>query len=47
MVLDVLGHIHRNGILHLNLILPDGTRSLIPVAWTDLQGQADDEPETV
>ena len=34
--LEVLGWIHRNGILHLTLVLPDGSRSLIPADWTDL-----------
>lgn len=34
--LDVLSLLHRNGILHLTLILPDGSRSLIPAAWTNL-----------
>jgi len=34
--LDVLGWCHRRGELHLTLVLPDGTRSLIPAAWTDL-----------
>ena len=34
--LQVLGRTHRGGILHLTLELPDGTRSLIPAAWTDL-----------
>jgi len=34
--LQVLGRTHRGGILHLTLVLPDGTRSLIPAAWTDL-----------
>ena len=28
---------HRNGILLLNLVLPDGSRSFIPAAWTDLE----------
>jgi hypothetical protein len=27
---------HRQGRLHLVLILPDGSKSLIPVDWTDL-----------
>jgi hypothetical protein len=35
-LLQVLGWTHRGGILHLTLVLPDGTRSLIPAAWTDL-----------
>ncbi len=34
--LDVLSWLHRNGILHLTLVLPDGTRSYIPADWTNL-----------
>lgn len=34
--LDVLGWLHRNEILHLTLVLPDGTRSYIPASWTNL-----------
>ena len=37
MALDVLGWVHRGGELQLTLVLPDGTRSLIPAAWTDLK----------
>src|SRR4029453_17981367 len=36
MALDVLGWCHRRGAVHLTLMLPDGTRSLVPAAWTDL-----------
>src|SRR5207302_11398672 len=32
----VFGGIHRQGRLTLTLILPDGTKSLIPADWTDL-----------
>ena len=35
-LLAVSGCTHRKGVLHLTLVLPDGTRSLIPAAWTDL-----------
>jgi len=35
-LLDVMGRTHRKGVLVLTLVLPDGTRSLIPAAWTDL-----------
>jgi len=45
--LDVLAHTHRNGTLHLSLILPDGTRSLIPAAWTDIKGQIQDGSQVV
>ena len=36
--LRVLGHLHRNGHYQLTLELPDGTRTLIPASWTDLDG---------
>ena len=35
--LEVYGRTHRKGVLLLNLILPDGSRSLIPASWTDLE----------
>jgi hypothetical protein len=35
--LDVLGQTHRDGVLCLTLVLPDGSKSLIPAAWTDLE----------
>ncbi len=31
----VQGRLHRQGRVHLLLVLPDGSRSLIPAAWTD------------
>jgi hypothetical protein len=37
--LAVLGWTHRNEILHLTLVFPDGSRSIIPASWTDLSGQ--------
>ena len=36
---------HRQGRLHLVLILPDGSKSLIPVDWTDLAAPA--QPQQV
>jgi len=42
--LAVLGWTHRRGALHLVLVLPDGTRSLIPASWTDLHDDA--QPST-
>src|SRR2546428_682065 len=36
--LAVLGWTHRSDQLHLVLVLPDGSRSLIPAAWTDFKG---------
>ena len=38
--LQVLGRTHRAGRLHLLLILPDESRSLIPAAWTNLGSSA-------
>jgi hypothetical protein len=35
-LLPVMGWTHRDGLLQLTLVLPDGTRSLIPATWTDL-----------
>jgi Family of unknown function (DUF5372) len=35
--LALLGWSHLQGQLHLLLVLPDGSRSLIPAAWTDLR----------
>ena len=40
----VLGWSHRQGQLHLLLVLPDGTRSLIPSSWTDLKTARDKGP---
>jgi Family of unknown function (DUF5372) len=37
--LRVLGRMRRHGRLELLLVLPDGSKRLIPQAWTD---QADD-----
>lgn len=34
--LELFGWAHRHGCLHLTLVLPDGSRSLFPAAWTDL-----------
>ena len=34
--LELFSCSHRKGNLHLALVLPDGSRSLIPAAWTDL-----------
>ncbi|MBV9600702.1 MAG: hypothetical protein JOZ87_28135 [Chloroflexi bacterium] len=33
----VLGWMRRHGTLGLILVLPDGTRRLVPAAWTDLE----------
>ncbi|WP_345144694.1 DUF5372 family protein [Dactylosporangium darangshiense] len=34
--LQLLGRMRRHGRLELLLVLPDGSKSLIPAAWTDL-----------
>ena len=36
LTLQVLGRLRRDGELYLTLVLPDGTRSLVPASWTDL-----------
>jgi hypothetical protein len=38
--LPVLGRLRRHGRVELLLVLPDGSKSLVPAAWTD---QADTE----
>ncbi len=42
--LAVLGWSHRQGQLHLLLVLPDGSRSWIPASWTDLKTAGDKAP---
>ena len=37
--LQVLGRMRRHGRVELLLVLPDGSKSLIPAAWTDLDGE--------
>jgi hypothetical protein len=39
--LAVLGWMRRHGSLELCLVLPDGSKSLIPATWTDLGGSAE------
>src|SRR3954464_8256730 len=39
--LEVLGHANRQGQLWFVLILPDGSKSLIPAAWTDFKTPTD------
>jgi len=34
-------------MLHLLLVLPDGSRSLVPAAWTDLEGAGADDGDGV
>jgi len=41
--LAVLGWMRRHGSLELCLVLPDGSKSLIPAAWTDLDAAAQPE----
>jgi len=35
--LELIGWMRRRGALELILVLPDGSRALIPAAWTDLE----------
>ena len=35
--LEVFRHTHRDGRLHFVLILPDGSKSLVPAEWTDFE----------
>lgn len=46
-VLRVLGWSHRQGQLHLLLVLPDGSRSWIPAFWTDLKTARDKAPAVI
>jgi hypothetical protein len=38
--LALMGWMRRRGALDLLLVLPDGSRSLVPAGWTDLEGVA-------
>ena len=38
--LQVLGGMRRHGVLELLLVLPDGSKSLVPAAWTDIDQSA-------
>jgi hypothetical protein len=39
----VMSAIKRRGTLLLLVVLPDGSRSLIPASWTDWAGTAEDD----
>jgi hypothetical protein len=39
--LAVLGRLRRHGHLELLLVLPDGSKSMVPAAWTDLEAGTD------
>ena len=49
--LPVLGSMRRHGVRELLVVLPDGSKRLIPAAWTDLEpllgGDGSDEPATL
>jgi hypothetical protein len=47
--LRVFGWMRKQGRLELCLVLPDGSKSLIPAAWTDIDADADPAsgPETL
>ena len=40
--LPVLGSMRRHGAMELLVVLPDGSKRLIPAAWTDLEPAAGD-----
>jgi hypothetical protein len=46
--LQLMGTVKRRGTLLLLVVLPDGSRSLVPAGWTDWKAttQAVDEPST-
>jgi len=41
----VYGWMRRHGRLDLILVLPDGSKSLVPASWTDLDPQIAGRPE--
>ena len=43
-ILQALGAVHRRGVALLLVVLPDGSRSLIPAGWTDLAAMPVAEP---
>jgi hypothetical protein len=43
--LPVYGWMRRHGRLDLILVLPDGSKSLMPASWTDLDPQIAGAPE--
>jgi hypothetical protein len=47
--LAVFGWMHKQGRLELCLVLPDGSKSLIPAGWTDIDSGTEpaDGPETL
>ena len=44
-LLPVYGWMRRHGRLDLILVLPDGSKSLVPADWTDLDPQIAGTPE--
>jgi hypothetical protein len=42
--MEVYNRMHRQGVSLLTLVLPDGSRSLIPAAWTDMDGTPSTSP---
>jgi hypothetical protein len=45
--LQVLGGMRRHGVVELLLVLPDGSKSLVPAAWTDADQSAVDGEQSV
>src|SRR6266498_247170 len=41
-LLQVLGSMRRHGVVELLVVLPDGSKRLIPATWTDLDPPASD-----
>jgi hypothetical protein len=41
-LLQVLGGMRRHGAVELLLVLPDGSKSLVPAAWTDAEASSAD-----
>jgi hypothetical protein len=41
-LLQVLGGMRRHGVVELLLVLPDGSKSLVPAAWTDAKASGAD-----
>ena len=46
-LLKVMGWTHQRGALHLTLVLPDGTRALVPASWTDLGANSPEDKTLV
>ncbi|MCP4226325.1 MAG: hypothetical protein GY773_23560, partial [Actinomycetia bacterium] len=45
--LQVLGRRRHRGVLELLVVLPDGSKTLMPAAWTDLEPAVTDQTPAV